>query len=71
MWSPGFSSAFSVAGYHFHFLSEDRQEAGHLLECESGPLRLRIDAGPIIVGVHVDYSDNHKLFEMVKGERIH
>jgi alpha-acetolactate decarboxylase len=20
LWSPGFSSAFSVAGYHFHFL---------------------------------------------------
>ena len=27
--------------------------------------------GPIIVGVDVDYSDNHKLFEMVKEERIH
>jgi acetolactate synthase-1/2/3 large subunit len=28
-------------------------------------------AGPIIVGVPVDYSDNHKLFEMVKGDSIH
>ena len=28
-------------------------------------------AGPIIVGVHVDYSDNHKLFEMVKEDSIH
>ena len=28
-------------------------------------------AGPIIVGIHVDYSDNHKLFEMVKEDRIH
>jgi acetolactate synthase I/II/III large subunit len=27
-------------------------------------------SGPIIVGVHVDYSDNHKLFEMVKENRI-
>lgn len=44
LWSPGFSSAFSVAGYHFHFLSEDRQEGGHLLECECGPLRLRMEA---------------------------
>jgi acetolactate decarboxylase len=44
LWSPGFSSAFSVAGYHFHFLSEDRQEGGHLLECESGRLRLRMEA---------------------------
>jgi acetolactate synthase I/II/III large subunit len=27
-------------------------------------------AGPVIVGVHVDYTDNHKLFEMVKGDSI-
>jgi acetolactate synthase-1/2/3 large subunit len=27
-------------------------------------------AGPAIVGVHVDYSDNHKLFEMMKGDSI-
>jgi acetolactate decarboxylase len=46
LWSPGFSSAFSVAGYHFHFLSEDRKGGGHLLECASGPgpLRLRMEA---------------------------
>jgi hypothetical protein len=28
-------------------------------------------AGPVIVGDHVDYSDNHKLFEMVKEDSIH
>jgi len=28
-------------------------------------------AGPVIVGVHVDYTDNHKLFEMVRGDSIH
>lgn len=44
LWSPGFSSAFSVAGYHFHFLSADRQHGGHLLDLEAGPLRLRIEA---------------------------
>jgi acetolactate decarboxylase len=44
LWSPGFSSAFSVAGYHFHFLSEDRQEGGHLLDLESEGLRLRMEA---------------------------
>jgi acetolactate synthase I/II/III large subunit len=27
--------------------------------------------GPVLVGVPVDYSDNHKLFEMVKGDSIH
>jgi len=28
-------------------------------------------AGPVIVGVHVDYRDNHELFEMIKGDRFH
>jgi acetolactate synthase I/II/III large subunit len=28
-------------------------------------------SGPVIVGVHVDYRDNHLLFEMVKGDNIH
>jgi acetolactate synthase-1/2/3 large subunit len=27
--------------------------------------------GPVIVGVYVDYSDNHKLFEMVDERGIH
>ncbi|WP_031357389.1 acetolactate decarboxylase [Caballeronia sordidicola] len=44
LWSPGFSSAFSIAGYHFHFLSEDRVHGGHLLACSSGSLRLRVEA---------------------------
>jgi acetolactate synthase-1/2/3 large subunit len=27
--------------------------------------------GPVIVGVHVDYRDNHKLFEMLQEDSIH
>jgi acetolactate decarboxylase len=44
LWSPGFSSAFSVAGYHLHFLSADRQHGGHLLDVEAETLRLKIEA---------------------------
>jgi acetolactate decarboxylase len=44
LWSPGFSSAFSIAGYHFHFISEDRQNGGHLLDCAAGKLQLRMEA---------------------------
>jgi len=44
LWSPGFSSAFSVAGYHFHFISADRQHGGHLLDCATGKLQLRMEA---------------------------
>ena len=44
LFSPGFSSAFSIAGYHFHFISSDRRQGGHLLDVEAGPLRLQIGA---------------------------
>ncbi len=44
LWSPVFSSAFSIPGYHFHFLSTDRQHGGHLLACSAGKLRLRMEA---------------------------
>jgi acetolactate decarboxylase len=43
LWSPGFSSAFSIAGYHFHFISEDRQHGGHLLDCATRKVRLRME----------------------------
>jgi acetolactate decarboxylase len=29
--SPGFSKGFSVPGYHWHFLSDDKQTGGHVL----------------------------------------
>lgn len=44
IWSPGFSSAFSVAGYHFHFLSDQRDRGGHVLDCAAERLRLRMEA---------------------------
>ncbi len=32
-WSPPFTSSFSVPGYHFHFISDDRTKGGHVLNC--------------------------------------
>jgi acetolactate decarboxylase len=43
LWSPGFSSAFSVSGYHFHFLSDDRYHGGHLLDVQADRLHLKIE----------------------------
>jgi acetolactate decarboxylase len=43
LWSPGFSSAFSVAGYHFHFLSDDRCHGGHVLDIQADRLQLKIE----------------------------
>jgi acetolactate synthase I/II/III large subunit len=27
--------------------------------------------GPVIVGVHVDYRDDHQLYDMIRGDSIH
>lgn len=43
IWSPSFSAEFSVEGYHFHFLSEDRTRGGHVLEVEAGPLQIAVE----------------------------
>ena len=41
-WSPRYSSAFSIPGYHFHFISKDRTKGGHLLDCSARKLKARI-----------------------------
>jgi acetolactate decarboxylase len=41
-WSPGYLQTILVAGYHLHFLSEDRSSGGHLLDCAGQDLRARV-----------------------------
>lgn len=41
LWSPVFAGSFSVPGYHFHFLSADRQRGGHVLECKATDVSVR------------------------------
>lgn len=42
--SPAFSQGMTVAGYHLHFLSDDRKGGGHVLDflLESGKLQLQV-----------------------------
>jgi len=40
LWSPSYSSAFNVPGYHFHFISKDRTKGGHVLDCSATTLRV-------------------------------
>ncbi len=43
IYSPPFSTTLSVPGHHFHFLSEDRTEGGHVLELTASGLRLEAE----------------------------
>ncbi len=41
-WSPGYSAAFGIPGYHLHFLSADRGRGGHLLRCAMRGARIQL-----------------------------
>jgi acetolactate decarboxylase len=40
---PAYAEGIEVAGYHLHFISEDRSRGGHVLGSRSSGLRVRID----------------------------
>jgi acetolactate decarboxylase len=42
IWSPSYSSSFSIPGYHFHFISRDRSHGGHVLDCSAKALRAEL-----------------------------
>jgi acetolactate decarboxylase len=42
-WFPEYLSALNAPGYHLHFISEDRQVAGHLLDCSLDGATVAID----------------------------
>jgi acetolactate decarboxylase len=60
LWSPGFASSFSVPGYHFHFLSEDRQKGGHVLECRASDLAIE---GCSISEMHVSLPETAEFLQ--------
>lgn len=54
-WSPPYTSGLEVAGYHLHFLSDDRRAGGHVLDCAGRELRTQIQ---VEGSVHVALPDN-------------
>jgi acetolactate decarboxylase len=41
-WTPDYARAVGVPGWHIHFLTADRSAGGHVLDCEAGSLRARL-----------------------------
>jgi len=42
-WCPTYVEGINVPGYHFHFITSDRQNGGHLLDCETENVKIEID----------------------------
>jgi len=40
---PGYVEGIEVAGYHLHFISEDRSRGGHVLDSRGSGLRVQLD----------------------------
>jgi acetolactate decarboxylase len=60
LWSPAFAASFSVPGYHFHFLSKDRQRGGHLLECRASDVDIE---GCSINEMHVSLPETKEFLQ--------
>jgi acetolactate decarboxylase len=43
LWSPSYAGTLSYAGFHFHFISDDRTKGGHVLGFESVNASASID----------------------------
>lgn len=41
-WTPEYAKSLNVPGYHLHFVSADRTQGGHVLQCRGKSLRLQI-----------------------------
>jgi acetolactate decarboxylase len=48
---PDYLAGANAAGYHFHFISDDKQSGGHVLACQTGALTVEIDT---IERIHMD-----------------
>jgi acetolactate decarboxylase len=78
LWSPGFAGSFSVPGFHFHFLSRDRQKGGHVLECQALDVSI---AGCAMNEMHVSLPETEEFLkadltrdpqaDLTKAERSH
>jgi|HubBroStandDraft_1064217.scaffolds.fasta_scaffold28785_2 acetolactate decarboxylase len=41
-WTPAYAKSLNIAGWHLHFLSDDRTSGGHLIECQAADLHVQI-----------------------------
>lgn len=57
-YTPRFMESLNAPGYHIHFLSEDRQHGGHLIQCVPERVRIGIQHVPkldVALPVTLDY----------------
>ncbi len=56
-WFPRYVGGINLPGYHFHFITKDRTEGGHLLDCRLIKGEVRIDRK---ARIHIEFLENNK-----------
>ena len=41
-WTPSYAKTLNIAGWHLHFVTDDRSGGGHLLDCRAIGLRVQM-----------------------------
>jgi acetolactate decarboxylase len=41
-WTPAYARSINIAGWHLHFITDDRTGGGHLLDCRAVGLRAQL-----------------------------
>jgi acetolactate decarboxylase len=42
-WFPEYAKDINVSDYHFHFITDDRKAGGHVLDCISTDIKVKVD----------------------------
>src|SRR5262245_7075313 len=42
LWTPAYARSINIAGWHLHFVTDDRTGGGHLLDCQGAGLRVQV-----------------------------
>jgi acetolactate decarboxylase len=60
-WCPAYVDGINAPGYHFHFITSDRQNGGHLLDCEVENAEIEIDYTSDFFMMSLDSEEFYKL----------
>ncbi len=67
-WFPEYVGGVNIAGFHLHFISDDEQKAGHVLEFQSSNLEVGIDKSNDFQLVLPEIEEfENKVFDLSEG----
>ena len=67
LYCPDYMGGLNTAGWHFHFISDDRTKGGHMLDLSFGSAKAELDMTP---GFNMELSDNSDFQSMELAKNV-